>query len=183
MAQRLLAGRAIAGPAPVGGPTDAVTVAVHDVLWTDPAAAILRASMAAEIRDRYADRLHDPGRRPTVLDSIDPDTVSYTAVAYIDGEPVGQLALRRLRGDVDLVRMYVVPEWRGRKVSTALLKKAHAAADRLGARRIVVQTGDRQPDAVHCYRKHGFDEVPVFAPYKAMAYSVCFAADVRRDGA
>jgi GNAT superfamily N-acetyltransferase len=171
------------GRAPAGSPTDAVTISVHDVLWEDPAAAILRASMAAELRGRYADRLHDPTRRPSILDPVDPESVSYTAVAYADGEPVGHLALRRLRDDVDLKRMYVVPEWRGRGVSTALLHAAEAAADRLGVRRIVVQTGDRQPDAVHCYRNHGYHQIPVFAPDKAMTHSLCFAKNVCADAA
>lgn len=158
------------------GPTDTLTV--HDVLWQDPAGAVLRAAMAAEIRGRYADRLGDRTRQPSIVATVDPDTVAYTGVAYRDDEPVGHLALRRHRRDVEITRMYVVPECRGRGVASALLRAAEDAAGRLGARRIVVQTGDRQPDAVRCLRRHGFAEVPVFAPYRAMAYSQCFARAV-----
>jgi GNAT superfamily N-acetyltransferase len=161
--------------------TDTLAVTVHDLLWQDPAGAVLRAAMAAEVRGRYADRLGDRTRLPSIVVPVDPDTVAYTGVAYVAEEPVGHLALRRHRRDVEIKRMYVVPEWRGRGVSSALLRAAEDAAGRLGARRFVLQTGDRQPDAVRCFLKHGFVEVPVFAPYKAMAYSRCFAREVDVD--
>lgn len=157
----------------------APTIIVRDVLWEDPGGAVLRAELAAEICTRYADRLDDPTRRPSIMVPVDPDTIAYTGVAYRAGEPVGHIALRRHRRDVEIKRMYVVPEWRGRGVATALLSAADAAAGRLGARRLILQTGDRQPDAVRCYTKHGYGPIPVFPPYKVMAYAQCFAKAVQ----
>lgn len=157
---------------------DPAAITVHDVLWEDPAGAVLRAAMAAEVRGRYADRLTDRTRLPEIVVPIDPDTVAYSGVAYSGGEAVGHLALRRHRRDVEIKRMYVVPESRGRGVASALLAAAEVAAGRLGARRLVLQTGDRQPDAVRCFLKHGYSTIPVFPPYKAMAYSQCFGKAV-----
>jgi GNAT superfamily N-acetyltransferase len=101
--------------------------------------------------------------------------VAHTAVAYSSsGLPVGHAALRWLDGDLELKRMYVVPSHRGRGVSESLLVDVEEAAGRLGARRIVLQTGDRQPDAVRLYEKSGYTPIPIFAPYEALTYSHCF---------
>jgi GNAT superfamily N-acetyltransferase len=139
------------------------SVRVERVGWDDAAAVTLREAMAAEMLARYADRFH-------TRQAIEADTVVYTGVAYsADGRPVGHAALRRLGADLELKRMYVVPSERGRGVAVALL----AAAD-LGAPRLVLQTGDRQPDAVRLYEKSGYTRIPIYPPYERQTYSNCF---------
>jgi GNAT superfamily N-acetyltransferase len=143
-------------------------IRVESVAWDDVWAVALREAMAAEIRLRYADRT---AARPAVA----AETVAYTGVAYADGQrPVGHVALRRLGPDLEIKRMYVVPSHRGKGVSTALLTAVEQAAVDLGGGRIVLQTGDRQPDAVRLYERAGYTPIPVFTPYEAMPWSLCF---------
>jgi GNAT superfamily N-acetyltransferase len=108
--------------------------------------------------------------------AVEAETVACTVVAYTAGRrPVGHAALRWLGADLELKRMYVAPSHRGKGVSVALLATVEDEAARLGAARIVLQTGDRQPDAVALYEKSGYTRIPIFAPYKALTYSNCFA--------
>ncbi|MFF5235236.1 GNAT family N-acetyltransferase [Dactylosporangium sp. NPDC000521] len=141
---------------------------VESVGWDDAAAVTLREAMAAEMRLRYPDRFND-------RNGVDADTVVYTGVAYTgDRQPVGHAALRRLGTDLELKRMYIVPSHRGTGVSVALLAAVEQAALRLGGRRLLLQTGDRQPDAVRLYEKTGYTRIPIFPPYETQTYSFCF---------
>ncbi|MEU7894956.1 hypothetical protein AB0B45_19125 [Nonomuraea sp. NPDC049152] len=56
----------------------------------------------------------------------------------------------------------------------ALLEAAEAAAARLGAERVVLQTGDRQPDAVRVYEREGYTPIPVYPPYHLVPNSRCY---------
>ncbi|UAC01738.1 GNAT family N-acetyltransferase [Dactylosporangium vinaceum] len=130
--------------------------------------------MAAEMQLRYPDRFND-------RNGVDADTVVYTGVAYTaDREPVGHAALRRLGADLELKRMYIVPSHRGTGVSVALLVAVEQAAARLGGQRLLLQTGDRQPDAVRLYEKTGFTRIPIFPPYETQTYSLCFQKILQR---
>lgn len=160
-------------------------IAVESVAWDDPAAVALRDALRTEIRHRYADRILR--REGIAADlAVAAEAVVYTGVAYAavgDGSrvPVGHVALRRWGDgttDVELKRMYVAPTHRGRGVSKALLHAVEQAATGLGAGRIVLQTGDRQPDAVRVYERDGYTRIPIFAPYEALTYSHCFAKTV-----
>ncbi|MFG1874407.1 GNAT family N-acetyltransferase [Sphaerisporangium sp. NPDC049003] len=154
--------------------TAAPTTTVRGVAYDDPAAVALREAMGQELRARYADRLADPGHLPRGMD-VDSATVAYTGVAYsAEGVPVGHLLLRRAGADLELKRMYVAPGHRGTGVSTALLSAAEAAARGLGAARVILQTGDRQPDAVRLYEREGYTPIPIFPPYEPLPYSHCF---------
>ncbi|GAA0842684.1 GNAT family N-acetyltransferase [Streptosporangium amethystogenes subsp. fukuiense] len=150
-------------------------VTVRPVPWDDGAAVALRQAMTEEMGARYADLLAaTPGLLPRGMD-VEPETVAYSGVAYsAEGLPVGHVALRRLGGELELKRMFVVPSHRGTRVARALLAAAEDAARALGASRIILQTGDRQPDAVRLYRREGYTPVPIFPPYERLAGSHCF---------
>ncbi|WP_229403353.1 GNAT family N-acetyltransferase [Micromonospora okii] len=155
-------------------------VTVYRRRWDDPDATALRAGMTAELRHRYADRPDDPIHLPTAQ-VLTPTSVAWTGVAYTaDATPVGHAAMRWHGPDLELKRMYVPPAHRGRGVAGSLLDAAREAAGQLGASRIVLQTGDRQPDAIRRYEQAGYRPIPVFAPYDTLPYSRCFALAVRR---
>ncbi|MFC4144768.1 GNAT family N-acetyltransferase [Micromonospora mangrovi] len=143
--------------------------------WQDPDAVRLRAALTSELRNRYADRPTDPIHLPPD-EAVAAASVAWTGVAYTPAaNPVGHAALRWHGDDLELKRMYVVPEHRGHGVADALLTAAEDAAARLGAARIVLQTGDRQPDAVRRYEQAGYHRLPVFPPYDGLPWSLCFA--------
>ncbi|MFF4418232.1 GNAT family N-acetyltransferase [Streptosporangium sp. NPDC001559] len=150
-------------------------VEVRAVGWDDIAAVALRGAMTEEMGARYADRVAgNPDYLPRGM-NVEADTVVYTGVAYAGADlPVGHVALRRLGDDLELKRMFVAPSHRGTGVARALITAAEEAARALGAPRIVLQTGDRQPDAVRLYEREGYTAIPLYAPYERLAGSHCF---------
>lgn len=154
--------------------THLITRAVE---WNHPDAVALRDAMAAEVGPRYADR--DALMARTGANAVDEDAVHRTFVVYrrdADGveQAVGHAALRWNGGDLELKRMFVHTDHRGTGVSAALLLASESAARDQGLGRLILQTGDRQPDAVRLYEKSGYTRIPVFAPYDALPFSITF---------
>jgi len=96
-------------------------------------------------------------------------------LARIKGRPVGCIGLRRYDDDVgEIKRTYVVPDARRRGVGRVLLSALEAHARRLGYRAIILETGERQPEALALYESHGYGRIPNYGHWKDSPLSVCF---------
>ena len=96
-------------------------------------------------------------------------------LARADGVAVGCGAMRLLDGETgELKRMYVEPQQRGRGVGKAIVEQLEAAAVTLGARRLVLETGIHQTEAIALYRRVGFSEIDCFGEYASSPTSLCF---------
>ncbi|HEY2073073.1 MAG TPA: GNAT family N-acetyltransferase [Gaiellaceae bacterium] len=105
---------------------------------------------------------------------VEPDGV-FLVVRGDDGTAVACGGVARFdatRGE--LKRMYVVPEQRGRGLGRRLLVELEAEARRLGYESLVLETGDRQPEALGLYVSAGFERIPCYPPYDSRALSLCF---------
>lgn len=113
--------------------------------------------------------------------SVDTAQVVATLLALgADGEPIGHAILRRLRDDWELKRLFVHPHGRGLGVAKALLAEAERRAAADGAPRLILQTGDKQPEAIELYRRSGYTPIPVYEPYiETMPDSLCFEKPLR----
>ena len=114
---------------------------------------------------------------------LDPDEVAKGRgaflVAYAGGKPIGCGAIRKLDSDTaEIKRMYVVPESRGKGISKSILKALEEEARRLGVRRIVLETGERQIEAMALYTRAGFARIPPFGEYLNSPLSVCMAKEI-----
>jgi GNAT superfamily N-acetyltransferase len=74
----------------------------------------------------------------------------------------------------ELKRMYVVPDARGRGLGRELLAALEAEARRLGYRSVVLETGDRQEEALGLYRSSGYAPIPCYGVYATRTLSLCF---------
>lgn len=104
-------------------------------------------------------------------------------VAWLDGEPVGSGAVRRLVGSEDptvgeVKRMWTEPHARRRGVSRAVLARLEREARALGFRRLQLETGDRQPEALALYESAGWHRIEPYGQYRGDPGSVCFAKDL-----
>ncbi|MGW1075741.1 GNAT family N-acetyltransferase [Streptomyces sp. NPDC002537] len=83
-------------------------------------------------------------------------------------------------GDAELKRMYVVPAARGRGLARRILARLEADATAAGRARMVLETGDMQPEAIALYASSGY--VPAqrkFGLYRDSASSRCFTKPLR----
>lgn len=147
---------------------------IEAVAWDHPASVALRAAQRAEIAIRYGTDDSEPGPAPTA------DDITVFYVAFVDDEPAGCGGLRQLdetHGEVK--RMFVAPEQRGSGVSVAILRALERDALLRGWERLVLETGDQQPDAVRFYTREGYERIPAFGHYVDSAASLCFGKPLR----
>lgn len=103
-----------------------------------------------------------------------PDGFLGVVVAYLDGEPVGCGAFRRFSdNEVEIKRMFVKPECRGRRIAGRLLAELETWGTELGFRAFVLETGVNQPEAIALYKRSGYEVIPNYGQYVGVVSSVC----------
>ncbi len=70
------------------------------------------------------------------------------------------IAVGTLAGSLEVKRVFVAPPVRGTGVSRLLMGELERIAADRGAERLILQTGDRQPDAIALYEKIGYTPHP-----------------------
>jgi GNAT superfamily N-acetyltransferase len=78
-------------------------------------------------------------------------------------------------GDAEIKRMYVVPAARGRGHARAVLAELERTAAAAGRRRLVLETGILQPEAIALYTSSGYEPIAGFGVYRCAPGSRCFA--------
>jgi len=101
--------------------------------------------------------------------------IGHAIVAYSNDIPVGCGAIKAFRHDImEVKRMYVIPESRGKGLGSGLLSELEQWAAELGNTHCILETGKRQPEAIALYKKNGYSIIPNYPPYETMENSVCF---------
>lgn len=96
-------------------------------------------------------------------------------VLYEDERALACGALKAFNGErVEIKRMYVREESRGQGLAGAVLKELEAWAQELGFTALVLETGQKQSEAVQLYQKHQYQRIPNFPPYEGIENSLCF---------
>jgi putative acetyltransferase len=78
----------------------------------------------------------------------------------------------------EVKRMFVQPAWRGRGVSRALLDFLEQEARGRGCRRLMLETGILQPEALGLYERAGFVRCGPFGDYAEDPFSVFMQKDL-----
>jgi putative acetyltransferase len=100
-------------------------------------------------------------------------------IAYANEKAIGCGAIRTLENDTaEIKRMYVAPEARRTGIGRKILHALEAEGRRLGARRLLLETGERQIDAMGLYIQAGFFRIPPFGEYVGSPLSVCMAKEL-----
>ena len=136
--------------------------------FESPDAVELMAELRLELNERYGGDL-EPGQKPSAGD------VTVFVVAREDGTALGCGALRSLGEPVvEIKRMYVRPDARGRGIGAAILAELEREAVARGFRVVRLETGPMQPEAINLYARAGYREIPCFGAYAAGVASKCF---------
>ncbi len=99
-------------------------------------------------------------------------------VAELDGELVGCAGWRRHGNDAELKRMFTLTAARGRGVARRMLAAVEDSARAAGCRRVILETGDRQPEAIALYEAAGYRRIPDFGYYAGEQGVLSFARDL-----
>ncbi|QLQ39753.1 GNAT family N-acetyltransferase [Micromonospora robiginosa] len=126
--------------------------------------ALIRAALA-DLGARYGG---SGDETPVDADEFVPPAGAFL-IAYLDGRPVGCGGWRSHGEDDDeaeLKRMYTAPDARGRGVARSVLAAIERSARDAGRKRIVLECGDKQPEAIAMYTSSGYERIPNFGYYK-----------------
>ncbi len=149
-------------------------ISVESVGVDDPRVVALWQEFDAELEQLYGE--------PDIQAPIGPDGVVASLLALADdGETVGTVVLRWSRdhpdhpGSVEIKRLYVRPRHRGHGHARVMMGAIERAAFRVGATRLVLGTGDAQPEAVALYEGIGYTRIPPFGLYTNYPRALCMA--------
>ena len=102
------------------------------------------------------------------------ENLQTVVIANTENSPVGCGCFKKLETDtVEVKRMYVMPEKRGKGIGTLLMKELEKWAGESGFEFIVLETGSGQPEALHLYKKQGYSIIPNYGQYSGMKESIC----------
>ena len=107
------------------------------------------------------------------------DKIKHAIVAYEDDKPVACGAIREFSSiATEVKRMYTLPGHRGKGIAAKILNELEKWATELSYQKCVLETGKRQPEAVHLYTKSGYKVIPNYGKYIDMNNSVCFEKEL-----
>jgi len=75
---------------------------------------------------------------------------------------------------IEIKRMYVKKEARGKGLSKLILLDLESKAKEMNYKRIVLETGVRQPEAINLYEKFGYKRMKCYGRFADDPESVCY---------
>jgi GNAT superfamily N-acetyltransferase len=103
------------------------------------------------------------------------DQIKHVMIVYLDGEPVGCGCFKKFDPEtVEMKRMYVLPEMRGKQLAAKLLQELEKWAVEEGFHNAVLETGLRQVEAIRLYTVAGYLRTENYGQYIGMADSICY---------
>ncbi len=135
------------------------TTSVMTTSLKSPTARKLLEDLDAELMGLYPDHPYPPP-----FGDEEAEGVGSVLIAYADRRAVGCGAVRRIDdATAEILRMYVLPSARRRGIGSLLLDGLEAEAADMGVTRLVLEAGDRQPDALALYAARGFVRTDAWA--------------------
>jgi GNAT superfamily N-acetyltransferase len=138
---------------------------------TDSDLKALITKLDEELYQRY------PADEVFVVDFTDPkiEKMIFVVAYRDDNHPVGCGAIRPLDAEtVELKRFYVDLPQRKRGIAKRMLDFLEDQTQALHYRKMRLEAGTEQPEAVNFYEKHGFYAIDKFGEYVDCASSLCY---------
>lgn len=128
--------------------------------------SLLASGLVAELWDELVRRYGDDDGQPFRAEDV-AGPRSCFLILYWNGEPAGCGGLKELDQETgEVKRMYVRPVARGHGLGRMLLLELEERARAFGYRRLKLETGVPQPEAIQLYESAGYREIPGYGTYK-----------------
>jgi len=147
---------------------------IDDVAFDDP----LAQELIAQVQQEYVVRYGGPDETAVDGAQFAPPYGGFF-VARVGEDVVGCAGLRRHDDDVvEVKRMFVRADHRRRGHARTLLRALEARARESGYRRVVLETGLAQPEAIALYESEGYEPITGFGHYRDEPLSRSFAKEL-----
>ena len=149
-------------------------------------ASPLVQELVAEVQGEYTVRYGGPDSSPVDPGEFEPPAGAFL-VALLGDEPVGMVGLRAHAPDADddspdaalpsaeIKRLYVRAGHRRAGHGRVILALLEERALAMGYRRLVLETGIEQPEAMALYAADGYHPIPGYGHYRCAPKSRSFA--------
>ncbi len=103
------------------------------------------------------------------------NNIKHVVVAYENEMALGCGAIKAYdKQTMEIKRMYVIPSHRGKGVATQILIELEKWAAELSYTKCILETGEKQPEAIALYKRNGYLIIPNYGQYENVIGSVCF---------
>ena len=121
--------------------------------------------MVAAVQQEYVTLYGGPDRAAVDTGEFAPPKGRFF-LGLLDGVPVATGGWRFVSDHlVEIKRMYVIESARRRGLARRILDELEASAAAEGAQQVILNTGDRQPEAIALYQSSGYAPIPGFGHY------------------
>ncbi len=121
----------------------------------------------------YRGRYHSEQKKYDEYNKI--ESIDTVIVVYDHDIAIGCGCFKRFDNTtVEIKRMFVKTDCRGKGISKLILNELENWATELGFSRAVLETGKKQSEAIGLYEKSGFERIDNYGQYIDLPNSVCF---------
>lgn len=153
---------------------DGSAVTLRAVPYDDPVATLL----VGRVQQEYVTRYGGPDEAAVDPAEFVPPEGLFL-VAEVAGEPAGCGAWRVYPpGGIEIKRVYVEPGFRRRGLAQLIVAALEGSAVAAGHRSVVLNTGDRQPEALALYAALGYSPVQGYGVYACSPEAVFLGKDL-----
>lgn len=134
---------------------------------SDPRFLELEKLLDAELSDEFPEEIGDYAPYNKFEAPI-------KTILILSGDtPVACGAFKELSDQIEIKRMFVHPNHRGKGLSKIVLNALEQWGKSLGFTTAVLETGDKLFKAIQLYTTSGFEIIPNYGPYIGLTRSVC----------
>jgi GNAT superfamily N-acetyltransferase len=102
------------------------------------------------------------------------ENIETVVIAYFNNFAVGCGCFKQYNDKcVEIKRMYVKPEYRGKGIAIKILSELENWAKEKGNKSSILETGLKQNEAINLYTKLGYYRIDNFGQYKGNENSIC----------
>jgi GNAT superfamily N-acetyltransferase len=137
-------------------------IKIRTANFDEPAVRALLVDVLDELSERYGGSGDDT---PVAASDFTPPQGAFFVAD--DGEQlVGCAGWRRHGPDAELKRMYTAKAARGKGLARRMLATIEESAREAGCVRVILETGNKQPEAIALYLSAGYVRIEDFGYYK-----------------
>jgi putative acetyltransferase len=121
-----------------------------------------------ELHNQYGELQSEYNRYNHIID------INTVVIAYRDNSAVGCGCFKQIDDtSAELKRMFVKANERGQGIASSILAELELWTKEIGFSYSVLETGDKQNEAIALYQKIGYVIIPNYGQYSGMESSIC----------
>ncbi|MBC5775202.1 GNAT family N-acetyltransferase [Pontibacter sp. KCTC 32443] len=107
------------------------------------------------------------------------DSINEVIVAYKDGVAAGCGAIKPYTESIaEVKRMFVHPDYRRQSIARQVLTALEEWAKELNYTSTILETGNKQTEAIALYKNSGYTIIPNYGQYAGVESSVCMQKEL-----